>query len=44
MKWWLNAAKNITFGNQAHNIFNDLPKTIREIEGTAVFIKDPKRY
>ena len=35
---------NITFGDQAHNIFNDSPKSIREIEGRTFFIKDTKKY
>ena len=34
--------KNI-FGDQAHDIFNDLPKTIRVIKDRKVFIKEFKR-
>ena len=34
--------KNI-FGDQAHDIFNDLPKTIRVIKYRKVFIKEFKR-
>ena len=33
-----------TFGGQAHDIFNDLPKTIRVIKDRKVFIKENKRY
>ena len=33
-----------TFGDQAHGIFNDLPKTIRVIKDRKVFINESKRY
>ena len=33
-----------TFGDQAHDIFNDLPKAIRVIKDRKVFIKETKRY
>ena len=33
-----------TFGDQAHDIFNDLPKNIRVIKDRKVFIKETKRY
>ena len=33
-----------TFGDQAHNIFNDLPKAIRIIKDRKVFITETKRY
>ena len=33
-----------TFGGQAHDMFNDLPKTIRVIKNRKVFIKETKRY
>ena len=33
-----------TFGAQAHDIFNNLPKTIRVIKDRKVFIKETKRY
>ena len=33
-----------TFRDQAHNIFNDLPKPMRVIKDTKVFIKETKRY
>ena len=33
-----------TFGDQAHDIFNDLPKAIRVIKDRKVFIKETKRH
>ena len=33
-----------TFGDQAHDIFNNLPKAIRVIKDRKVFIKETKRY
>ena len=33
-----------TFGDQAQDIFNDLPKAIRVIRDGKVFIKKSKRY
>ena len=33
-----------TFGDQAHNIFNDLPKAIRIIKDRKVFITETKIY
>ena len=33
-----------TFGDQAHDVFNDLPKAIRVIKDRKVFIKETKRY
>ena len=33
-----------TFGDQAHDVFNVLPKTIRVIKDRKVFIKETKRY
>ena len=36
--------KKNTFGDQAHEIFNDLPKTIRVIKDRKVFIRENKRY
>ena len=33
-----------TFGDQAQDIFNDLPKAIRVIKDGKVFIKKSKRY
>ena len=33
-----------TFGDQARDIFNDLPKTIRVIKDRKDFIKETKRY
>ena len=33
-----------TFGDQAHDIFNDLPKKIRVIKDRKVSIKETKRY
>ena len=33
-----------TFGGQAHDMLNDLPKTIRVIKNRKVFIKETKRY
>ena len=33
-----------TFGDQAHDIFNSLPKTITVIKDRKVFIKKSKRY
>ena len=33
-----------TFGDRAHNIFNDLPKAIRVSKDRKVFIKETKRY
>ena len=33
-----------TFGDQAHNIFNDLSKAIRIIKDRKVFITETKRY
>ena len=35
--------KKNTFGDQAHDIFNDLRKTIRVIKDRKVFIKESKR-
>ena len=32
------------FGDQAHDIFNDLPKTIRVIKDRKGFIKETKGY
>ena len=32
------------FGDQAHDIFNDLPKTMRVIKDREVFINEAKRY
>ena len=32
------------FGDQAHDIFNDLPKTMRVIKDKKDFIKETKRY
>ena len=32
------------FGDQAHDIFNDLPKAIRVVKDRKVFIKETKRY
>ena len=32
------------FGDQAHDIFNDLPKTMRVIKDREVFINETKRY
>ena len=32
------------FGDQAHDIFNDLPKAIRVIKDKKVFINETKRY
>ena len=32
------------FGDQAHDIFHDLPKTIRVIKDRRDFIKETKRY
>ena len=43
-KCWLNVAKRNTFGDQAHDIFNDLPKSIRVIKDRKVFIEETKRY
>ena len=33
-----------TFGDQAHDIFNDLPKTTRVIKDVKAFIKETRRY
>ena len=33
-----------TFGDQAHDIFNDLPKAIRVIKDRKVFIEETKGY
>ena len=33
-----------TFGDQVHDIFNDLSKSIRVIKDRNVFIKETKRY
>ena len=33
-----------TFGDRAHNIFNDLPKAIRVTKDRKVLIKETKRY
>ena len=33
-----------TFGDQAHDILNDLPKAIRAIKDIKIFIKETKRY
>ena len=33
-----------SFGDQAHDVFNDLPKAIRVIKDRKVFIKETKRY
>ena len=33
-----------TFGDQAHDIFNDLPKAIRVNKDRKVFIKETERY
>ena len=35
--------KKNTFGDQAHDIFNDLRKTISVIKDRKVFIKESKR-
>ena len=49
----LNAAKKThsvergeknTFGDQVHDIFKDLPKTIRIIKDRTVLIREAKRY
>ena len=32
------------FGDQAHDIFNDLPKTMRVLKDREVFINEAKRY
>ena len=36
--------RNKQFGDQAHDIFNDLPKTMRVIKDREVFINETKRY
>ena len=33
-----------TFGHQAHDMFNDLPKTLRVIKNRKVFIKETERH
>ena len=33
-----------TFGHQAHDMFNDLPKTLRAIKNRKVFIKETERH
>ena len=33
-----------TFGDQAHDIFNDLPKAIRVNKDRKVFIKETERH
>ena len=37
-------AKRNTFGDQEHDIFNDLPKSIRVIKDRKVFIEETERY
>ena len=37
-------SEKTTFGDQAHDIFNDLPKTIRVIKYRKVFIQEIQRY
>ena len=33
-----------TFGDQTHDMFNDLPKTLRVIKNRKVFIKETERH